>query len=354
MGVYKAGLARLVARKIHTPMSIYKQPSSEFWFVDLAVDGRRIRRSTGTTDKKQAQEYHDRLKADLWRQKSFDETPQRTWDEAVKKYLVEKADKKSLDHDKAMLRWSSPYLRGKLLTAINQPVIDQLIEERRKGHSTRTTEGCSNATINRHMEAIQRVLNCAIRWEWITTAPHIRHLKESEGRLRWLTKEEAERLLGELSYNLKQMARFTLETGLRENNVLELQWSQIDLDRRTMWIHADQAKNGRSMAVPLSAMAMIILAEQKDIHPTLVFSYCGKQVAKASSASWYRALKRAGLDDFTWHGLRHTWASRHVQAGTPLEVLQKLGGWSSLQLVLRYAHLSPGLLAQYADNASAS
>lgn len=335
-------------------MPIYKQPGSDCWFVDLAINGRRIRKSTGTQDKKQAQEFHDRLKADLWRQSSFGEKPSRTWEDAVKKYLVEKADKKSLEHDKAMLRWALPYLKGKALTSINQQVIDDLIEKRRIGRSDRTKNGCSNATINRHMEAIQRVLNCAIAWEWITTAPAIRHLKESEGRLRWLTREEADRLLSELSYNLKQMARFTLSTGLRENNVLELQWSQIDMERRAMWIHADQSKNARSLAVPLSKSAMEVLTEQQGIHESLVFSYAGKQVAKASSASWYRALKRAGLDDFTWHGLRHTWASWHVQNGTPLEVLQKLGGWSSLQMVMRYAHLSPGLLAQYADNERAT
>lgn len=335
-------------------MPIYKQPTSDFWFVDINIDGKRVRRSTGTKDKRQAQEYYDRLKADLWRQEAFGDTPSKTWDEAVKKYLVEKADKKSIEHDKSMLRWATPFLKGKLLTEINQQMVDDLIEERRKGRSTRTVEGVSNATINRHMEAIQRVLNCAVVWRWISTVPHIRHLKESSGRLRWLTRAEADILLGELPTNLKQMARFTLATGLRENNVLELTWQQIDLERRTMWIHADQAKNARAMAVPLNDQAMTVLEEQADIHDTIVFPYAGKQVKKASSAAWYRALKRAGLEDITWHGLRHTWASWHVQSGTPLEVLQKLGGWSSLQIVMRYAHLSPGLLAQYADNERAT
>ena len=335
-------------------MSIYKQPSSEFWFVDINIDGRRIRRSTGTKDRKQAQEYHDRLKSDLWRQEAFDERPDRTWEDAVKKYLVEKADKKSIEHDKAMLRWFTPYLKGKRLSQINQKMIDDLIEKRREGNSTRTADGVSNATINRHMEAVQRILNLAVKWEWVDSVPKIRKLKESEGRLRWLTREEADKLLATLPDHLKQMARFTLATGLRENNVLELAWQQIDLERKTMWIHADQAKNARALAVPLSKVALEVLAEQKDKHPTLVFSYAGKQIKKASSAGWYRALKRVGLEDFTWHGLRHTWASWHVQNGTPLEVLQKLGGWSSLQMVLRYGHLSPGLLAQYADNERAT
>ncbi len=61
------------------------------------------------------------------------------------------------------------------------------------------------------------------------------------------------------------------------------------------------------------------------------------------------ALKRAGIENFRWHDLRHTWASWHVQSGTPLQVLQELGGWSSCEMVLRYAHLSAAHLADYAE-----
>jgi integrase len=67
---------------------------------------------------------------------------------------------------------------------------------------------------------------------------------------------------------------------------------------------------------------------------------------------WKSALQRAGIEPtFRWHDLRHTWASWHVMSGTPLEVLQKLGGWSSLTMVMRYAHLAPDHLAGYANNA---
>ena len=59
-----------------------------------------------------------------------------------------------------------------------------------------------------------------------------------------------------------------------------------------------------------------------------------------------------GLRDFRWHDLRHTWASWHVQAGTPLLVLKELGGWASLDMVLRYAHLSADHLAEHAERIS--
>ena len=61
-------------------------------------------------------------------------------------------------------------------------------------------------------------------------------------------------------------------------------------------------------------------------------------------------MKRAGISDFRWHDLRHTWASWHVQNGTPLEVLMQLGGWNSYEMVLRYAHLSQSHIACYAQN----
>jgi integrase len=70
------------------------------------------------------------------------------------------------------------------------------------------------------------------------------------------------------------------------------------------------------------------------------------------STGWKAALKRANIEpEFRWHDLRHTWASWHVMSGTPLEVLQRLGGWSSLAMVMRYAHLSPDHLAGFANNA---
>jgi integrase len=85
-----------------------------------------------------------------------------------------------------------------------------------------------------------------------------------------------------------------------------------------------------------------------------VFAYKGSPVLKAGGNAWKKALNRASIKNFRWHDLRHTWASWHVQAGTPLNVLQELGGWSDYTMVLRYAHLAPEHLAEYASKISAS
>ncbi|MFP5419806.1 MAG: tyrosine-type recombinase/integrase, partial [Gammaproteobacteria bacterium] len=67
--------------------------------------------------------------------------------------------------------------------------------------------------------------------------------------------------------------------------------------------------------------------------------------------AWNKAITKAGIKPATWHDLRHTWASWHVQSGTPLAVLKTLGGWSSMDMVMRYAHLAPEHLSEWANNA---
>ena len=129
-------------------------------------------------------------------------------------------------------------------------------------------------------------------------------------------------------------------------------WSQADLVRSTAWIHPDQAKARKAIAVPVSAAAVIVLREQIGKHPERMFTYRGKPVTQVSTKTWYQALKRAGIADFRWHDLRHAWASWHVQAGTPLHVPQELGGWESVEIVRCYAHLSSNHLAEYVDRLS--
>jgi len=170
-------------------------------------------------------------------------------------------------------------------------------------------------------------------------------------RVCWLSQDEAVRLLAELPPHLAAMMRFTLATGLRERNVTRLQWSQVDMQRRCAWIDAGQSKNKKAITVPLNDDAMTVLRRQIGKHETNVFTYKGKPVELANTKAWRAALIRAEISDFRWHDdLRHTWASWHVQNGTPLNVLKELGGWADLSMVLRYAHLSSEHLAGYANN----
>jgi len=122
----------------------------------------------------------------------------------------------------------------------------------------------------------------------------------------------------------------------------------VDLVRQLAWIHPDQAKARKAIAVPLNAEALALVSKQVGKHATHVFSFRGQPVRQVSTKAWYEALKRAGIEDFRWHDLRHTWASWHVQSGTPLYALQRLGGWESPEMVRRYAHLGAEHLAPFA------
>jgi len=175
-------------------------------------------------------------------------------------------------------------------------------------------------------------------------------MPEPQGRIRWLTHAEADRLIRELPEHLKYLVRFALATGLRESNITGLEWSQVDLQRKCAWVHGDQAKGKKPIAVPLNDEAVSVIRAQIGKHEARVFTYDGQPMRKAHNHAFDKALVRAGIEDFTWHGLRHTWASWHIQNGTPVHVLKELGGWSDLKMVQKYAHLSSEHLAEYAGN----
>ena len=89
---------------------------------------------------------------------------------------------------------------------------------------------------------------------------------------------------------------------------------------KSAWIHADQAKGGKAIPVPLNSEALAVVREQIGRNQTVVFTFDGRPILQPNTKAWRKALVRAGIDDFRWHDLRHTWASWHVQAGTPLHI----------------------------------
>ena len=326
-------------------MSIYKR-NDTWWIQITTANGERIQRSSGTQVKQEAQELHDKIKAEAWRVKNLGAKPRHTWQEAVIRWLSERSHNKSLHTDKVHLRWLNTHLNNKHIDEINKSLIDTIKQDKLK-------TGASNGTVNRVLALIRSMLSCAKdEWEWLDTIPTVKLLPEPKIRLRWLSHDEADRLLKELPEHLKAMAEFTLVTGLRESNVTDLQWSQLDMKRHYAWIHADQAKAEKAIAVPLGADALEIIRAQLGKHESFVFTYENKPVTRANNHAWRKALIRADIKEFRWHDLRHTEASWHVQNGTPLNVLKELGGWADLTMVMRYAHLSSDHLKEYTGNAS--
>lgn len=292
-----------------------------------------------------AQEIADNAKSEAWGIIKGGEKKKFLWQQAAIRY-VQESNKKSINDDKYILRWLKAFLDDKYLCEIDKALIEEII-------SAKLNEGVSPSRVNRITTLINTILNKAVNeWEWITHKPHIRKFKEPSIRIRWIKKEEAERLIKELPDHLAAMTKFTLATGLRESNVLELEWSQVDLIRKFAWIHPDQAKSAKAIGIPLNDDAIAILKEQEGNHETRIFTYKGKITKKAGTNAWRKALARAEINDFRWHDLRHTWASWHVQNGTPLNILKELGGWSSFEMVQKYAHLAPEHLAAYCNNSA--
>ncbi|QVL48657.1 MAG: site-specific integrase [Thiocapsa sp.] len=338
---------------------LYRRNNSRHWWTRFTTpDGREVRRSTGTEDKKDAEEYEAKLKQDLWRVARLGEKPRRSWQEAVVQWIAETEHKASHEDDLVHLRWLDPHLKDKMLDEIDKALVDQLKVNRKTQKTKRHPKGVTNATVNRMQALLRAILRRAEReWEWLDKSPALRMLPEPKKRVRWLKRDEADRLIAELPEHLADMVRFSLATGLREANVTGLCWEQVDLDRRVAWVHDDEAKGNRGIGVPLNRDAVLVLRRWQNRHAERVFCYRRRRngmetwnpVTKAGGAAWRKALERAGISNFRWHDLRHTWASWHVQAGTPLHVLQELGGWQSAEMVRRYAHLAPEHLSEHAS-----
>lgn len=168
--------------------------------------------------------------------------------------------------------------------------------------------------------------------------------------MRWLQAAEAQRLIACLPDYLAEMTRFSLATGLRKSNVLHLEWTQVDLERKVCWIYGDQAKAGKDIHVSLNETALAVLHRQRGKNQDFVFTgRQGNPFIQFPMRAWYAGLEVAGIKNFRWHDLRHTWASWLVQAGVPLHVLQVMGGWTTYSIVLRYAHLEPERFAAHAS-----
>lgn len=305
-------------------------------------NGKRLRESTGTKDRRAAQQFHDKLKADVWRQHRLGERPVRLWEEAVIRFVHETNAKKSHEDDKRMLRELAPAFRDRPLQDLSWDFISETVETLKARASA--------STKNRHYALIRSILRRAERyWNWIDRAPVIRLHREPPGRVRFLSPEEMQRLLDELPSHQSDVVVFAVATGLRAGNIRRLRWSNVDLKAKALRFPAGEMKSGQAHGVPLNRVALEILERQRGVHPTHVFTFRGHPIANLNTRAFREVLARAGIGDFRFHDLRHCFASFLVQSGVPMNIVRELGGWQTEAMVRRYAHLSPHHLAPHAE-----
>jgi len=322
---------------------LYRRKDSPYWWIDTVLaDGRRICQSTRLTELVDAEEYLVRLKAEAYRVVRTGVAPDKTWQEAVVRYVRENVDKRTRDMDVMHLRSLDAELAGKLLREISMEALWPYINRRRE------VDKVSNATINRALEVVRRILHLARdEWGWLERFPRVRMLREPKRRVRFLTREQAGLLLQKLPTHLRPIVQFGLATGCRMGEIFGLEWARVDFGRRVAWLDPGTTKNGDGRGIPLNREALLALRAAEGQHARWCFVYEGNRMERVGKA-WKRALTRAGIENFRFHDLRHTWASWHVMSGTSLQELMELGGWKSYEMVLRYAHLAPEHLSHAA------
>ena len=310
---------------------IYRRPDSASWWINATLpNGKRVRQSAGTDIKGDAEAYLAKLKLDAYRETHFGIKPQRSWQEAVVRYLELKRTLRSFSDVQRICRFLDSYLGSMMLNQINGDVVWLVVQgELKKGNKP--------ATVNRYLSTMRSLLRMARdEWQWIDNFPKIKLLTGEVERDRWLTHAEAETLIRHCAPHLAALVRFALATGCRASEITGLEWSRVDLERRHAWLN--KTKNGTPRGVPLNVDAVEVLKEQIGKHLQFCFTYEGKPLrADVTNTAWHSALKRAGIEDFRFHDLRHTWASWHRQAGTSCDELKDLGGWKSRIMVDRYA-----------------
>jgi integrase len=323
---------------------LYRRGDSRYWWINLVLpDGRRLCQSTRCINRTDAEAYAVRLKNELLEARQQGLPGVVAWQQAVVRYLEEFADKSSLPDDRDHLKKLDPYLRNLRLDAIDMTVLQPFVRDRK------LKDGVSNATVNRALEVVRRILNVAHQdWRWLRAVPKVRMLKEPRRRVRFLRREEADRLIAALPDHMKPIVRFALATGCRAGEIMGLEWTRVDLERQVAWLDHGTTKNGDGRGIPLNADAVAALESTRGQHPRWCFTYAGRRIRQSSSA-WDTAKRRAGIEAFRFHDLRHTWASWHVQSGTSLQELMELGGWKSYEMVLSYAHLAPEKLKSVAQ-----
>ena len=315
-------------------MRLYKRKDSPNWWATWSdQNGKRIRRSSGTSDRKLAEALTASWVKDDFMEDHFGKKPDLAFSEILLRYA--KALKRNnpehfMDKNRYRIKFLAERFGDFKVSELTFRVIQDFVDER--------LETVSSGMVLKDVAYIKAAINRARREELTDFVPNFPRIKPSRPRNRWLTFDEEERLVQAAAPHLKPIIRFAADTGGRRSELLGLDWRYVNMkNRRVTFV---QTKNGEDRTVRLCERAHQTLSNlgPKDSGP--VFTYRGKAL-KGFKHSFDTAREKAGIEDFRFHDLRHTFASRLVQGGVPLYDVMHLTGHKSLEMVQRYAHLAP-------------
>lgn len=321
------------------PLKLVRRPKSPNWIIRGTIRGIRVEESTGTSERRIAEEIRAKREAELLAQSVYGRRATATFAEAALSYLENGGSK----------RFLQPVIKhfGTLaLAKIDQDALDR--------GARKLFPDATAATRNRQFYTpASAVLHHAARRGWCSL-PVIERPEASPERVRWLTIEEADRLIEASSEHLRPVLIFLFYTGARAGEALWLDWRDVDLNRAH--VAFPKTKNGEARGVPLHPRVVAALANLKhrggevfrrpDGEPyerpkKIDDTSAGSRIATAFAG----ACRRAKITDFHPHDCRHTWATWHYAANRDLGALQRLGGWKSVRMVMRYAHVNVGELS---------
>ncbi len=212
--------------------------------------------------------------------------------------------------------------------------------------------GLSKKTVNNHLTVLRRILVVAKKRGLLDVVPEIEWLRAPKPDFDFLDFDEADRLLKAADGEWRWMILIALRTGLRQGELLALRWEDVDLKTGLLRVrqsvtrgHVTEPKSGKGRDVPLSDDALSAFKEQRHLRGPLVFCDQDGQMLVKTECKWplWRACQRAGLRRIGWHVLRHSFASHLAMRGVPLKVVQELLGHATMDMTMRYAHLSPNV-----------
>jgi len=317
-------------------------PGSGVWWIHYYADGRRHRERVG--GKQAAINRYQQRKTEA--REGRLPTPQRNiaLDTFVREYL---------EGERLRLRAYDEYERhGRVwIERFGHCPLRRIIPLDIQTWATRRREEVEPATVNRELSFLRRVFNVALSNGLIERNPvkSVRFYHEPSGRVRYLGEDEEAKLAAKFSEANWRIIAFAMNTGLRQGEQFGLRWEHVNLTSRVLTI--PRSKHGGARHVPLNDTTMAILrALPSRFHGRWVFpSTTGKTPLNATNfrqRTFNPAVRGARIEDFRWHDLRHTFASRLAMNGVDLKTIRELLGHKTLAMTLRYAHLSPSHLHQ--------
>ncbi len=321
--------------------------------IKIFYDGRRINK-TIVGSLALAKEIEVKIRQELISGEYYDRREKRKQEilftDFAEKYLETDRDKKSIDREKQLLRkYIIPLIGQKQINSISPLDVEKIKRQMLKNKSPRTTEYT--------LAVLRHVLNKAKDWGFFTGDNPVRKVKfpkVNNRRIRFLTKEETEKLLKELKKTSRQtyeIAYLSLYTGMRAGEIFNLKWSDIDFTNGIIHIKDPKGSENRITYITEGIRGLLFnkFKKYKPKADELVFkSKNGRKITKISR-TFFRTVNALGLNDnitdprdkVVFHTLRHTFASWLVMQGTPIYTVKSLMGHKTLEMTERYSHLAP-------------